>query len=167
MKMFKLIIAALLLTPFAAQATLINFDATGSADVSGFVQWDDSALGGSNSNITDLSLTVLGVSFDLGNVDTGASTIISGLTIVNGAGALASDGTYTIAFFPDGFGGSTPDGDASLAFDSDGSFTFGGSGWDTFLPVKWEPTSVPEPATLALFGLGLAGLGFSRRRKRT
>ena len=68
MKMFKLIIAALLLTPFAAQATLINFDATGSADVSGFVQWDDSALGGSNSNITDLSLTVLGVSFDLGNV---------------------------------------------------------------------------------------------------
>lgn len=29
------------------------------------------------------------------------------------------------------------------------------------------PNGIPEPSTLAVFGLGLAGLGFMRRRKRT
>ena len=29
-----------------------------------------------------------------------------------------------------------------------------------------RPAGVPEPATVALFGLGLAGIGFARKKKR-
>ena len=30
-----------------------------------------------------------------------------------------------------------------------------------------DPIAAPEPATLALFGIGLVGLGFARRKRKT
>lgn len=166
------IAAAASLAAFSsANAALVTFTATGNANVSGYVQFDDSSFDGtssqfvSNSEIVDLSLTAFGEVFTLADVITTADTIINsaGLVpiIVNGAGELANNGSFSISFFPDDYQSSGADGDASLEF---GEAFYQGD----YYAVQWvaDVSDVPLPAALPLFLAGFAGVGAAARKRR-
>lgn len=167
-RVFLSFLALALFSSLPAQAAPITFTATGNANVVGYVTFDDADFDGTifqflaNTEVVDLSLVAFGASFDLADVVDADFTIIDSTGpvpfIVNGAGLLANNGAEAIAFFPDGFGGTALDGDASLAFSLTPDF-----GPFDFYQVKWEVLAVPEPTSLALFGVGAALLARRRR----
>jgi len=183
-------VLALLMSAMAADAVPVTVDFTvTSNDVSnpswergvmgtGYFTFDDGLMPVSGNGLVgnpilglptlDLFFNWFGVSFDETTAKIATLSFTDGVLsnwTIGGNYSPATCGFLRYACTSSG--GSAPD------FDAVGSgglaFTDAHHAGLAYGPVQWSVrgagTAVPEPGTLALFGLGILGLGFVRRRR--
>ena len=179
---------ALLMSAMAAEAVPVTVDFTvTSNDVSnpswergvtgsGYFTFDDALMPGTGSGLVgnpilglptlDLFFNWFGVSFDESTAKIATLSFTDGVLsnwTIGGTYSPATCGFLRYACTSSG--GSAPDFDA---LGSGGlAFTDAQHAGLAYGPVQWSVrgAAVPEPGTLALFGLGIMGLGFVRRRR--
>lgn len=114
------------------------------------VEWEDVHVKSTDETVTAQVWIQLGGPEDISFVYETIGTLPDNLTV----GAEDINGTVGDTAYFNGVG-TAPSTDQDLKVLAEDLA-------DTATPT---PTPIPEPGTLALFGLGLAGLGFARRRK--
>jgi hypothetical protein len=154
----KLAVVIVLLSPMAANADLI--EVTGAGENNGY--WEITLVEGSFDSLE--SLLVSQVWWGENIVDFGLATIFA-----DALGGVSGVDNFLLGLGPlFAYFANTTD----LYFSSYGDGTSFGPGAGPIVShdqlsvrVFATATRVPEPGTLALFGIGLLGMGLARRRK--
>lgn len=109
----------------------------------------------SNFNVTQTAFTPLAFTSAIGDF---SGTVVS-VSIAGQFTNIVAQGTFDPQGVLAGFD------DNAMQFNLTFTFTAGSVSGGGVINSDFVPVRIPEPMTLALFGLGLAGLGVTARRK--
>jgi hypothetical protein len=172
LKSFRILLAGALLAPVSAIAVpiTVDFSVTAHSFTQGGSSYAGYPLGtiglgsftfdaATSATASDLSFQWLGMSFDETTAQIWHLDFLGDALVSWGIGALPCTLSCITSpgpndFFAGAFGGL---GYAAAHVEGAPGFTFGS--------LQWSATSVPEPATLGLLGLGLLGAAAGRRKR--